>query len=153
MKLSEILKQGDIVPELKSNDKEGVLEELAEVVCGHNSLIVKEDLVDVLTERERLGTTGIGDGVALPHGKINNLKHPLISFGRSIQGVNFDSMDGQPVNIFFLLVAPENLSDVHLQILSRIARILKHSTTRQRLREAQTRDDIYKIIIQFDELS
>jgi PTS system nitrogen regulatory IIA component len=151
MKLSEFLKPDDILPELKANDKEGVLEELAEVVCSHDPVMAKEDLVDVLMERERLGTTGIGDGVAIPHGKMHNLKQPVISFGKSIQGVDFDAMDGHPVNIFFLLIAPENLSDVHLQVLARIARILKNNAFRQRLRDALTRDDIYKTIIQFDE--
>jgi len=124
---------------------------LAEVVSNRDPSINKRDLVRVLIERERLGSTGIGDGVAIPHGKMNGIKHPLISFGRSHKGLDFDSMDGQTVYLFFLLVAPENSSSVHLQVLAKIAKILKNSTIRKHLMEARTREEIYRKIIQTDE--
>ncbi len=150
MKLAEILGQNDIIFELKSNDKKGILEELAEVICAHENSVKKEEMVNVLLERERLGTTGIGDGVAIPHGKIASLRYPAISFGRSRDGLDFDSIDGRPTHLFFLLVAPENSSDLHLQILARIAKILKSSTFRKRLMEARSKEDIYRIIIEID---
>ena len=118
MKLSEIIEEEDIISDLKASDKKSVLEELAEVISNHEPSINKKDIVKVLVERERLGTTGIGDGVAIPHGKLNGVRQPLISFGRSKKGMDFDAMDGQPAYLFFLLIAPENSSGIHLEILA-----------------------------------
>jgi len=151
--MSEIIEEKNIIPDLKAKDKNGVLEELAEVVSNREPSISKRDLVRVLIERERLGSTGIGDGVAIPHGKMNGIKHPLISFGRSNKGLDFDSMDGQTAYLFFLLVAPENSSSVHLQVLAKIAKILKNGNIRKNLMEARTKEEIYQTIIQTDEES
>jgi PTS system nitrogen regulatory IIA component len=151
MKLSEIIEEEDIISDLKASDKKSVLEELAEVISNHEPSINKKDIVKVLVERERLGTTGIGDGVAIPHGKLNGVKQPLISFGRSKKGMDFDAMDGQPAYLFFLLIAPENSSGIHLEILARIAKILKNSAFRKKLMEADTRKECYQTIIQNDE--
>ena len=151
MKLSEIIEEEDIISDLKANDKKSVLEELAEVISNHEPSINKKDIVKVLVERERLGSTGIGDGVAIPHGKLNGVRKPIISFGRSKKGMDFDTMDGQPAYIFFLLIAPENSSGIHLEILARIAKILKNSAFRKKLMEAGTRKDCYQTIIQSDE--
>jgi PTS system nitrogen regulatory IIA component len=153
MKLREIIDQSNIIPELKAKDKRGVLEGLAEVISNHDPCIDRGDLVRVLVERERLGTTGIGDGVAIPHGKLDCISHPIVSFGRSKEGLDFESMDGQPAYLFFLLVAPENSSGLHLQVLARIAKILKSSTFRKRLMEADTREELYQAIVQTDEES
>ena len=151
MKLSEIIEENNIIPELRARDKKGVLEELAEVISNHEPSVDKGTLVKVLLERERLGSTGIGDGVAIPHGKLNGVKHPIISFGKSKEGLDFDSMDGQPAYLFFLLVAPENSSSIHLQALAKIAKILKSSAFRKKLMEAGTRKELYQTIIQTDE--
>ena len=151
MKLSEIIEEEDIISDLKASDKKSVLEELAEVISNHEPSINKKDIVKVLMERERLGTTGIGDGVAIPHGKLNGVRQPLISFGRSKKGMDFDAMDGQPAYLFFLLIAPENSSGIHLEILARIAKILKNSAFRKKLMEADTRKECYQTIIQNDE--
>ncbi|MBW1763266.1 MAG: PTS sugar transporter subunit IIA [Deltaproteobacteria bacterium] len=151
MKLSEILHLDNIIPDLKSGDKKKVLEELASVISATYPYVGMDSLVRVLLERERLGSTGIGDGVAIPHGKFHGVNEPVISFGRSLKGVDFDSMDGQPVNIFFLLVAPENSASIHLKALARIARILKNAAFRKLLMEANTKEDLYQTIIQSDE--
>ncbi len=151
MKFSEIIVNDCIIPELKAQDKKGVLEELSEVISRHYSYINKISLVKVLTERERLGTTGIGDGIAIPHGKLKGVTHPIISFGRSKKGLDFDSMDGQPTTLFFLLVAPESSSGTHLQVLAKIAKILKNSKFRKRLMEAVTKQDLKDTIIQTDD--
>jgi nitrogen PTS system EIIA component len=153
MKMSEIIEEENIIPDLKARDKNSVLEELAEVVSNREPSIKKGELVRVLIERERLGSTGIGDGVAIPHGKMNGIKHPLISFGRSNKGLDFDSMDGQTAYLFFLLVAPENSSSVHLQVLAKIAKILKNGTIRKNLMEARSKEEIYRTIVQTDEES
>lgn len=151
MKLGEFLEEKNIILQLKAGDKTGVLEELAEVVACNDSSIEKDELVKVLVERERLGTTGIGDGVAIPHGKLSGLAHPVVSFARSIKALDFDSMDGNPTHLFFLLIAPENSSGVHLQVLARIARILKNSSFRSRLMECSTRGELYQAIVAADE--
>jgi len=150
MKLSEIIEINNIIPELKAKDKKGVLGELAEVITAHHPGIDKGTLVRVLVEREHLGSTGIGDGVAIPHGKLNSVSHPIVSFGRSKKGLDFDSMDGQPAYLFFLLLAPENSSGIHLQVLTRIAKMLKNSAFRKELMQAETREDLYQTIIQSD---
>ena len=82
MKLSELIEEVNVIPELKAKDKKGVLEELADTIVNHEPLLDKSALVKVLLERERLGSTGIGDGVAIPHGKFHGISHPIISFGR-----------------------------------------------------------------------
>lgn len=151
MKLSEILNQDNIIPDLRAKDKRGVLEELVGVIVSHDPSLDKDSLVKVLLERERLGSTGIGDGIAIPHGKFLGLKHPVISFGRSLKGLDFDSMDGQPAFLFFLLVAPENSASIHLKALAKIAKILKNSSFRNVLMQAPTRQELYQTIIQNDE--
>ena len=151
MKLTEIIEENNIIPELKAKDKKGVLEELAAVISRHEPSIDKGALVKVLVERERLGSTGIGDGVAIPHGKMNGVSRPIISFGRSRQGLDFDSMDGQPAYLFFLLIAPEDSSSVHLQVLAKIAKILKNRDFRKKLMEPGTKKELYQRIVQTDE--
>ena len=151
MKLSEILEEVNIIPDLKARDKKGVLEELTEALVSHEPTLDKGSLVKVLLERERLGSTGIGDGVAIPHGKVDAVNHPIISFGRSRQGLDFESVDGQPAFLFFLLVAPENSANIHLKALARIAKILKNSSFRKVLMEVSTRKELYQTIIQSDE--
>jgi nitrogen PTS system EIIA component len=151
MRLSEILDAKNIIPDLKARDKQKALEELAETVVSTKPSLDKNSLVKVLLERERLGSTGIGDGVAIPHGKFHGINEPIISFGRSLKGLDFDSMDGQPVYLFFLLVAPENSASVHLKALARIAKILKNSSFRKRLMEIPTKEELYQAIIQNDE--
>ena len=151
MRISEILDAKNIIPDLKARDKKKVLEELAETIIHSRPSLDKNSLVKVLLERERLGSTGIGDGVAIPHGKFHGINEPIISFGRSIKGLDFESMDGQPVFLFFLLVAPENSASVHLKALARIAKLLKNSSFRKVLMEIPTREELYKTIIQNDE--
>ena len=151
MKLSEILEEENIIPDLKARDKKGVLEELVEVMVATEPLLDKNALVKVLLERERLGSTGIGDGVAIPHGKFHGVDQPVISFGRSLKGLDFESMDGQPAFLFFLLIAPENSASIHLKALAKIARILKNGSFRKILMEASTRKELYRRIIENDE--
>jgi PTS system nitrogen regulatory IIA component len=151
MKLADLIQEVNIIPELKAKDKKGVLEELAEVIADYNTSIDKNTLVRVLLERERLGSTGIGDGVAIPHGKFHGISHPIISFGRSRKGLDFESMDGQPAYLFFLLVAPENAANLHLKAIAKVAKLLKNSHFRKILMEASSREQIYQTIVQNDE--
>jgi nitrogen PTS system EIIA component len=151
MRLSDMLDEDHILVDLKAKDKKEVLEELAQVITGHDPSLEKSSLVKVLLERERLGSNGIGDGVAIPHGKFQGIDQPIISFGRSRKGLDFESMDGAPAYLFFLLVAPENSASIHLKALAKIAKILKNSSFRKTLMEASSREEIYRTIIQNDE--
>ncbi len=151
MKLSELLNQKNIIADLNAGDKRGVLEELVEALIHNEASIDKPALLKVLLEREHLGSTGIGDGVAIPHGKYHGISQPLVSFGRSRKGVDFESMDGQPAHLFFLLVAPEDSANIHLKVLATIARILKNSAFRKALMDARSGEEIYQKILQYDE--
>jgi PTS system nitrogen regulatory IIA component len=151
MKLSDILEEDNIIPDLKARDKKRAIEELTEAIVKGNPSLDKDSLVRVLLERESLGSTAIGDGVAIPHGKYPGISTPIISFGRSRKGLDFESMDDQPVFLFFLLIAPEDSASVHLKALARIAKMLKDSNFRKVLIEATTKKELYKIIIQNDE--
>jgi PTS system nitrogen regulatory IIA component len=102
-------------------------------------------------ERERLGSTGIGGGIAIPHGKLGALKSLLMAFGRSRKGVEFDAMDGKPTHLFFLLLAPEDSTGAHLKMLARISRSLKNSVFRERLMTAADGRELYMVIQKEDE--
>jgi PTS system nitrogen regulatory IIA component len=151
MKLSDILEEDNIIPDLKARDKKRTIEELTEAIVKGNPSLDKDSLIRVLLERESLGSTAIGDGVAIPHGKYPGISTPIISFGRSRKGLDFESMDGQPVFLFFLLIAPEDSASIHLKALARIAKMLKDSNFRKVLIEATTKKELYKIIIHNDE--
>jgi len=105
----------------------------------------------VLLERERLGSTGIGGGIGIPHGKLKDLDNLMIGFGLSRKGVDFESLDGEPTRIFFLLVTPENSTGLHLKMLARISRILKNEPFKERLLRSDGADQIYEIIKEEDE--
>ena len=151
MKLIEILQHDNVIPDINADNKKAVLEKLAKSVSEIHQDVDFEKLLKILIEREQLGTTGIGDGVAIPHGKIPGTTRPIVAFGRCINGVDFDSLDGKLAHIFFLLIAPEQESSLHLQVLVRIAKILKNSEFRDKLMKAKSRDELYKIIIETDE--
>lgn len=151
MKLSDILDLNNIITAIKAGNKNSVIEELVEVMVENNSSLKKDELIKVLLERERLGSTGIGDGIAIPHGKFPGISEPIIAFGRSEKGLDFDTMDGQPAHLFFLLVAPEDSASIHLKALARIAKILKNDAFRKQLMEASTREEIYQVITHDDE--
>lgn len=151
MRLSDILEEKNVIPDLKAKDKRGVLEELVDTIVRNDPSLDKSSLVKVLLERERLGSTGIGDGVAIPHGKFHGIKTPIVSFGRSRKGLDFETMDGEPAFLFFLLVAPENSASIHLKALAKIAKILKSSSFREALIKVPTKEELYRAIIQNDE--
>jgi nitrogen PTS system EIIA component len=146
MKILDILPKESIISELLGRSKREVLEELADALLKQKPQLDAAQVLDVLLERERLGSTGIGDGIAIPHGKIKDLDQLALSFGRSTAGVDFESMDGKPAHFFFLLVAPENCAGIHLRALAKIARFLKNSSIRKRLGAVQTQDGIYAIL-------
>jgi nitrogen PTS system EIIA component len=151
MRLDQILKKEFINENLQAGNKDEVLAELAQTITKGSLKINTANIIDVLQQREKLGSTGIGDGVAIPHGKIGMLEELIVSFGRSKAGVSFDSMDGKPVHLFFLLLAPENSAGQHLKMLAKISKMLKAGYFRKKLMEAKTKSDLYNIIIEQDE--
>jgi PTS system nitrogen regulatory IIA component len=150
MKICDVLDRKSILPDLKARNKKGILEELV-IPVAEIAGVSQKDLTKVLMERERLGSTGIGGGIGIPHGKMKNLESLVLGFGLSRKGVDFESLDGQPTHIFFLLITPENNTGLHLKLLARISRILKNDPFKSRLLEAADRDEILGIIREEDE--
>ena len=146
MRIAEFLSPDAIIANLASRSKAGVIEELSEPLCRGIPWLKTQRIADVLEAREKLGSTGIGDGVAIPHGKMSELPRLLASFGISREGVNFDAIDGKPTHLFFALIAPENSAGVHLKALARISRLFKSPQFRQAILEARTPAEIYQLI-------
>lgn len=151
MKIMDMLKREFILEPLKAENKRDVLAELAGVFNAGRVGVDPDTMLHVLLERERLGSTGIGDGIAIPHGKLPGLEGMVVSFGRSREGIAFEAMDGKPVHLFFLLMAPENSAGHHLKALAKISRMLKDANFRKELLEAETHEDLYRIIADKDD--
>jgi len=150
MKIAEMLKKDYVIESLMTSTKKDALRELAQVILHDQPQYETETVVKVLLDREKLGSTGIGDGIAIPHGKLAKLDRLVVSFGRSLEGIDFNAMDGRPVHLFFLLLAPENSAGLHLKALAKISRMLKDDSFRRQLIEAGTKEELYRIIEEKD---
>jgi nitrogen PTS system EIIA component len=139
-----------VIDDIKAIDKDGVLREFARLLKAAGKVREEDGIVRVLAEREALGSTGIGDGVAIPHGKVRGLREIVVAFGRSRNGVDFQSLDGKPVTLFFLLLTPDDNSGDHLKVLARISRILKNPVLRENLRTAHPSQEVRKFILEED---
>jgi PTS system nitrogen regulatory IIA component len=151
MKILEYLKEEWVVPDLQGTDKLSVLKELSQVLVKPCQVSSQEELLQVLLEREKLESTGIGEGIAIPHGRLKKLKSFFISFGRSIKGLDFDSIDHKPSQIFFLVMAPENSAVNNLKLLGRIVTLLKDPSFKKRLMGASSKKELFQIISEEDE--
>lgn len=147
MKISELLDPQAVISDLAATDKPAVLDELTDALMKLVPELDRKRVLDVLNEREKLGSTGIGHGVAIPHGKLSGLSQLQLVFGRSRSGVDFESMDGQLAQLFFLLIAPEGSVGVHLKTLARISKLLKDSSVRNKLLAADDAPEIFRIIL------
>lgn len=134
-----------ILPDLAATNKKEALMELAKAVQNEHPDLKTEALYTILRERESLGSTGIGEGIAIPHGKIKDLPKITICFGRSIKGVPFDSMDGKPAHLFFLLLAPESAASHYLSSLAELSRFLKNPHTREQLMQAKDKQELSEL--------
>ncbi|AKJ00617.1 MAG TPA: PTS sugar transporter subunit IIA [Archangium sp.] len=150
MRISEFLSPEALIADLQARDKQAVLREMSAVLARAHPSLKEERLVEVLREREKLGSTGIGEGVAIPHGKLPGLTNLVAAFGVSRQGVDFEAIDGKPTHLFFALVAPENSAGVHLKALARISRLFKNPRFRASILEATSAADIHALIVQED---
>jgi len=151
MKILDILPPENIVSDLNGSGKLEVLEELSGALAARHPEIAKDRLVEVLLEREKLGSTAIGEGIAIPHGKLPKIPGVLAAFGRSKKGVDFESLDGGLTQLFFLLVAPEDASGAHLKALARVSRLLRDKDFRGRLLAADGPQQIYQTIREEDD--
>ena len=151
MKLADILRESCVIADIKGTTKKEILFEMVETLKKANLINDIDSVVEIIMERERLGSTGIGDGVAIPHGKMNKLDTILCVAGRSKEGVNFDAVDRQPVHIFFLVLAPENSASLHLKVLSRISKVLRDPSFRKKILKLADAHAIYTNIIEADD--
>lgn len=151
MKIVDFLRPEMVVPDLAGRDKTAVLKELATHLATHIPGGLQPDKVfQVLLDREKLASTAIGEGVAIPHGKSNALSRLSACLGRSLQGVDFESMDSRPTHVFFVLIAPEHSTGEHLKALARISRLFKDPEFRTRLMEAKDAESLYRVVADED---
>jgi nitrogen PTS system EIIA component len=151
MKIVDYLNEEWVIPDLKGTDKPSILKELSSVLVLPCQVASVEELLQVLLDREKLGSTGIGEGIAIPHGRLKKLKRFFISFGRSLKGVDFDSIDRKPSQLFFLVLAPENSAVENLKLLGRIVTLLKEPSFKRRLAEAPSQKELFRVISEEDE--
>lgn len=151
MKLFDPVSPAAVVPDLRGETKDEVLRELSGAAATLVPSVSAEALTRILQERERLGSTGIGEGAAIPHGKVAGLDRLVAIFGRSRAGVQFQSLDGKPTHLFFLILAPENSAGLHLKALARISRLLKDARFRASLSEAPDAAEMIRLLSEADE--
>jgi len=151
MKIAEILELKTVVPHLHSNSKPEVIKELADNISSVYPNINNDRLVEVLLEREKLCSTAVDSGVAIPHAKLSGVTDIIIGFGRSIEGIEFESLDRNATHFFITLIAPEDATGSHIQLLARISKVFKDPELRSRLMKCGSQEDIYEAITLEDE--
>ena len=146
MKLIDQLVCDGCVIEMGARTKSDAIRELAEHLCRAVPQVPSVELLETLQEREKLGTTALGDGIAIPHARLESVQRLLVTFARSREGIDFDSVDGQPTHLFFLLVAPSREGSAHLLTLARLSRFLSNPAFRARLLAAESVDDVVRAV-------
>jgi fructose-specific phosphotransferase system IIA component len=146
MKLSKFCDENLVVFNLKAANKSEVIEELVDVAAGSNMIKDRDALLNDVREREELVTTGVGYGVAFPHAKTKSAKGIVIAFGRSEKGIEFDAMDHRPVQLFFLIAAPEDAIGAHLNVMARLSYLMKSEENRNKLLQASSQGDVLALI-------
>ena len=146
MKLSKFCDESLVKFQLKAKTKDDVIEELVNLVSNSTMVKDRDQLLTDVRERENLVTTGVGYGVAFPHAKTKSVKGIVIAFGRSEAGVEFDAMDHRPVNLFFLIAAPEDAIGAHLNVMARLSYLMKSEKNREKLLQASSPGDVLALI-------
>ena len=146
MRILDFLDKDAIELNVKSKNKKEVIEELVEMLAKKNVILDKKATIESLMEREELGSTGVGQGIAIPHSKTKGVKDLVAAFGVSADGVDFDALDGEAVNIFFLLLAPEGAAGLMLKALARVSNFLKNKYYRRKILEAKDKADVLQTI-------
>ena len=150
MKIDDVLKKDSIIADLVGTNKEEVLREVTDFLQSQGLIKNKEALLNTLIEREKLGSTGIGENVAIPHGKSDELSQIITVFGRSLQGVDFESLDQKPVHFVCMVIAPSNSTGQHLKALARISRLFKNQDLREGILKLQDANQIYSLLLEAD---
>jgi len=151
MRVIDFLCQKAVVLDLQARDKKGAIGELVDLLYKEKKVKDPEKAIDAIIEREKLGTTGIGQGVAIPHSRTDSVNELVGAFGISKQGVDFEALDGEPVRLIFLLLTPKEFAGQYLRALARVSRLFKDKFFRQALLDAKSVDEVLKIIRQEDE--
>ncbi len=146
MTIGDLLTKELVLPELSAGTKSEVLAELVAAAGDVVPGLDVEEAVTVLKDREKLGTTGIGDGIAIPHGKMRSIDKIMLVVGRSLSGVDFDALDHKPCHIFFLVLAPEQVAGQHLRVLANISRLLKDEAFRKSFASADGLDGLWQVL-------
>jgi fructose-specific phosphotransferase system IIA component len=146
MKLSKFCDESLVSFNLKAATKQGVIEELVDLAATSNMIKNRDELLADVSERENLVTTGVGYGVAFPHAKTRSAKGIVIAFGKSSRGIEFEAMDHRPVNLFFLIAAPEDAVGAHLNVMARLSFLMKSEENRQKLMQASSPGDVLALI-------
>lgn len=149
--VSNLLSEDLIEAELAAESREEVFEELIDLLVDSGSLEYPDEALDALTDREEILSTGIGEGLAIPHAKMDDINNFLAAFARIPDGVDFKSLDGKPAHLVFLLLSPKGEAGKHVRVLARISRILKNVSFREQLLEAETKETIYDLLIEADQ--
>jgi nitrogen PTS system EIIA component len=149
-RIQDLLDGDLIIEDLQATDKAGVIREFAVLLKSRGKVRDEDELFDIVMQREAT-TTGIGDGIAIPHGRMKDLAGVVVAFGRSRKGVDFQSMDGKPARLFFLFITPESRPEDHLSILRRLARITRNPVLREQLLQSTDRREMQKLILDEDE--
>lgn len=150
MHLSDVFNAEMVWPELSSTSREGVIRELSGLIAQRETGLDPNLLFQALWDRELVGSTGIEDGVAIPHAKVPRLDHIVVACGRSMPGLDFNAHDSKPTHLFFVLLAPLDATGMHLKVLARLSRLLKEARIRNKLMDAVAARDIYNAIIDED---
>lgn len=151
MRLSELLNEQSISLTLQSRDKESSIKELVQLLESAHGVNTRGEILSKVLQRESMMSTGIGNGVAIPHGKTRLLDHLLGACGVAPMGIDFDSMDGEPATLFILLVSPESLRGPHVKALANVSRLLKEESVRAALRQASTPADFLRVLREAEE--
>ncbi|MBK7228834.1 MAG: PTS sugar transporter subunit IIA [Ignavibacteriales bacterium] len=151
MKVSELLKPEFVIPELKGETKEDIINELIDLFKNDPRIEDIEKVRSSVLDREKVMSTGVGKGFAIPHGKTNAVKEIVGAFGKIKEGIDYDALDGNPVHLVFLLVGKDNLISTHIKLLSRISRLMNKDDFRHRLTEANSSDEIVKLFTEEEE--
>jgi len=156
MKIVDMLAEEGIV-EVEASGKDELLRQISDMIAKCYPFLSSDEVFNVLKEREQLGSTGMGGGIAIPHGKLprdrfgcDSQLRPVLLFARSRRGVDFDAMDSKPVHLFFALIAPEECPALHLRVLAKVAKLLRNKEVQEKLLYAKNRKEILDIINQYD---
>lgn len=145
-KISELLSKEAIILDVQAKEKMSVIQELAEHLVSKDLINNKEEFLSAIAKRENLESTGIGNGIAIPHARTNAVKNLVLAFGRSALGVDFSSVDGRPSHIIFMIVSPEEKKSEYIRTLAKISRLVRKEEVRAMLKNANTSDEVMEII-------